>query len=194
MQAIRCYNLSAYRAPSNPSSPSSFPFPFLSLCPEIRQRIYHFTLTTPEITISTFFTNLNDAVLSQDPFALLRTCRQIYTEARLVFYTANTFNFPCYRFYRDSWNGRSVLSQEQQDAIQSIVLDEGRLYFFDGERWIVPWVVYIKTFPGLKKVVLRGDDIVQKLERATAAEGTLSWREFLTGRECGGLQVVVDSR
>lgn len=87
-----------------------------------------------------------------------------------------------------------MLSREQRNAIQSVVLDEGRLYYFDGERWTVPWMKYFKMFPNLRKVVLRGDDIVRKLERATVVQGTVLWREFLVGREGDSLDVVVDSR
>jgi hypothetical protein len=71
-------------------------------------------------------------------FALLKVCRQIYAESRLLIYSKNTFNLSYFAFFFNTWYGRSILTQAQLEAVHSIVLDEGRLYFFDGWCWTVP--------------------------------------------------------
>jgi len=126
-------------------------------------------------------------------FALLKTCRQIYSEARLVIYSENTFNLAYYTFYLDTWKGGSMFKQAQVDAVQSIVLDEGRLFFFDGQRWLVPWMAYIETFPNLKKVVLRGFNLTLTLECDAVAEGSASWAEYVVARKNDELEIVVES-
>jgi hypothetical protein len=126
-------------------------------------------------------------------FALLRTCRQIYIEAKNYIYSENAFNFPYYTFYLDTWAGRSFLTREQLDAVQHIVLEEWRLFFFDGQDWIIPWMAYIKTFPNLKKVVMRGKDLNQILVSGVEEKSNGLWSEYVEARKGEQLKVVIEN-
>lgn len=62
----------------------------LSLPTELRLRIYEYALTAPDNAIGLYFSYQTNRVKPDLGLGLLRTCRQIYHEARDVLYTKNT--------------------------------------------------------------------------------------------------------
>jgi hypothetical protein len=111
-----------------------------------------------------------------------------------VFYSDNSFNVAYYTFFLRNWDGDCMFLREQLETVQSVVLDQPRLYFWDGKLWIVPWMAYIKTFPNLKKVVLRGHDLERALERTAVAAGSATWAEYVNAEKGIELEIIIVDR
>jgi hypothetical protein len=85
-----------------------------------------------------------------------------------------------------------MFSREQLETVNSVILDRGRLYFWDGKLWTVPWMAYIKTFPNLKRVVLRGFDLKPSLERNAVAGESATWAEYADARKGDKLEIIIE--
>ncbi|KAI4648211.1 hypothetical protein J4E93_004623 [Alternaria ventricosa] len=164
----------------------------LALPAEIREKVYKFTLVNnKEVTVYTGSAKF-DRGLAPYALALLRTCRQIYIESRLVFYSGNTFKFPYVTLVHYYWAVNRMLSREQLETIQSVVFDEARLYGWTGTQCDFPWMVGMKTFPKLKKAVLRGLCPKQMLERDAVVGGSATWVEQLKIQKGIKLEVIIE--
>ncbi|EKG15235.1 hypothetical protein MPH_07569 [Macrophomina phaseolina MS6] len=66
------------------------PFRLLDLPAELRLRVYEHALTAPDRIIRIYYSYQRDRIRPRLALALLRTCRQVYAEARDVLYQENT--------------------------------------------------------------------------------------------------------
>lgn len=66
------------------------PFRLLDLPAELRMRIYEYALTAPDNAIRIYYSFQKCRVNPGLGLPLLRTCRQVYNEARDVLYQENT--------------------------------------------------------------------------------------------------------
>ncbi|KAK3699113.1 hypothetical protein LTR37_016587 [Vermiconidia calcicola] len=109
--------------------------PFLTLPSELRNRIYHYALTSEA-----------DIVMSPSRSfpALLGTCRQIHEEARLIPYCHNRF---CFSGYEQLYHGMRLLTEDQKEAINSLtigILDD------EWDCWKL-----VRQFPNLKSLKIK---------------------------------------
>lgn len=164
----------------------------LALPAEVRENIYNFTLVSSnEVTVDKKCVRFDKAP-APHVLALLRTCRQIYIESRLVFYSGNNFKFPYEVFLRCYRSKNCMLSREQLETIQSVVFDQARHYYWSGTEWDYPWMAGRKIFPNLKKAVLRGLDPKQILERDTVVGGSATWVKYLDIQKGIKFEVIIE--
>ncbi|KAI4662034.1 uncharacterized protein J4E78_004825 [Alternaria triticimaculans] len=133
-----------------------------------------------------------DRGLAPHALALLTTCRQIYIESRLVFYSGNNFKFPYDTFLDRYWAGKCALSREQLETIQSVVLYKSWIYFWNGRQWEFPWTACMRTFPNLKKIALQGVTLTFMLERDAVVGGSTTWVEYLGIQKGIKLEVITE--
>jgi len=67
--------------------------PFLQLPPEIRNRIYEYALSRSHVQKHRYHSLWVGLSTTQDPFALLFVCRQIYAETAVLPYRLTRFGF-----------------------------------------------------------------------------------------------------
>ena len=135
-----------------------------------------------------------DRELAPNALALLKTYRQIYIESRLVFYSGNNFKSPYETFLYCYWAKNCILSREQLETIQSVVFGQARLYCWTGTQLDYPWMAGMKTFPNLKKAVLRGLSLKQMLKRDVVVGGSATWVEYLKIQKGIKLEVIIEDR
>lgn len=121
--------------PSKPAPPK--PFPFLSLPSELRIKIYAY-----------FFSEVSEVLdLGPDNYkrchkklGLMRTCRQINSEATFLFYSSRTFRlFPTYpgRYFKSKKPILARLSKRQRQCLTSIELRLGPGWSAPPRGWVV---------------------------------------------------------
>ena len=113
------------------------PSPLLRLPPELRNIIYADALGGHTFSMSLRWVEKDHPIARADnapphAFALLRTNRQIYSEARLLPFTANTFT-GCHAGHLREWV--KTLSAEQRELIKAVKFMR-RGYVLDTERGI----------------------------------------------------------
>ena len=164
----------------------------LALPAEIRENVYKFTLiSNKEVTVYKGRVKF-DRGLAPHALALLRTCRQIYIESRLVFYSGNNFKFPYDTFLDRYWAGKCALSREQLETIQRVVLYKSWIYFWNGRQWEFPWTACMRTFPNLKKIALQGVTLTFMLERDAVVGGSTTWVEYLEIQKGIKLEIITE--
>ncbi len=142
-------------------------FPFLQLPPELRLKIYELVIgghrlliqqnlwsltykrrTLPLIRTST---GCQTVVNHTTIFALLRVCRQIYHEARLLPLTANTFSFSNSKILE---RFLSTTPTWQLELIRNLHLEFSIAFFADMQHWRRSSARAAERLLGLKELIL----------------------------------------
>ena len=158
----------------------------------------------------------NDPIRTNETaFALLRVCRQVYTESAALPYTLNIFATHC-RVERDVF--AAVLNFVQLEAIQTVeiwnpyIMDAINGTGFGGctagkcqgpgcsidqnyhtRSRTVPVMPFSLLFPNLRKIRVEGGGSgsdLEKLNEPARRLGMENWKDYVKMRERGGVEAV----
>lgn len=131
----------------NPNSDSAL----LSLPAELRNRIYEYALTVESLDGEVSIRKRAPAESSRpSALALLQTCRQIYREARGVFYHENALHLR----HCDLPSFVTSLSLARQVHIRSLRLNAEPASIGSSHRYSPAWLESLLLLPGLRRLRL----------------------------------------
>lgn len=129
-------------------------FPLLELPPEIRTKIYHYLLWTPNPI------NINSSVAHPNfPLPILLTCLQLYQEVRPLYFSINVFRLTVHR-HNEDWD--YFWGQDWEDNRRQI--SEVNIEFV---RWGSKDFMHAILLPILEDMILRGS--LRRIEVSFAA-------------------------